>query len=149
MLSRNILVGASALILVLGVAGAQAASRKHQPGTHSAASLACSQQANEKGLHGKVRKKFREACKRQYSKNYGYSPKQAGGYQGGGYQGGGYQPQQGQAYKPMQDQGYTPSQNQGYKAYKPQQDQGYKAPQGQGYKQPQQGQGGNNPMKWW
>jgi type II secretory pathway pseudopilin PulG len=116
---RNILVGASALILVMGIAGAQAASRKHQPANtqHSAASLACSQQANEKGLHGKARKKFREACKRQYTRGNGYAPKQSNDYQ----------PQQGQAYKPTQDKGFNPQQGRG---------------------NPQQGQGGKQ-MKWW
>jgi hypothetical protein len=120
LMNRTILVGASALIFALGIAGAQAASRKHQPSStqHTAASLACSQQANEKGLHGKPRKKFREACKRQYNRGYGYAPKQ----------GSEYQPQQGQGGNPMQSQGYKPTQGQGYK--------------------PQQGQGGN-PMKWW
>ena len=127
-MNRTILVGASALIFALGIAGAQAASRKHQPSStqHTAASLACSQQANEKGLHGKPRKKFREACKRQYNRGYGYAPKQ----------GSEYQPQQGQGGNPMQSQGYKPTQ-----------DQGYRPQQGQGYK-PQQGQGGNS-MKWW
>jgi hypothetical protein len=124
LMNRTILVGASALIFALGIAGAQAASRKHQHSStqHTAASLACSQQATEKGLHGKARKKFREACKRQYSRGYGYAPKQ----------GNEYRPQQGQGGNPMQSQGYN----------SPKQDQGYKPQQGQGYK-PQQGQ------KWW
>ena len=128
-MNRTIVIGASALILTLGIAGAQAQSRKSPSNNiqHSAASLACSQQANEKGLHGKVRKKFREACKRQYTRGYGYAPKQ----------GNDYQPQQTQGYKPMQGQDTKPLQGQGYK---PQQGQGYKSPQGQG---------GNNPLKWW
>jgi hypothetical protein len=31
--------------------------------THSAKSVACSKEADTKGLHGKARKKFRSACK--------------------------------------------------------------------------------------
>ena len=60
--NRNILVGASALIFALGIAGVQAAPKK---GTHHTyASIECSKQADSRGLHGKSRKKFREACKR-------------------------------------------------------------------------------------
>jgi invasion protein IalB len=35
---------------------------KKAPKQHSAESLACSKQADEKGLHGKERKKFRSEC---------------------------------------------------------------------------------------
>jgi hypothetical protein len=64
-MKRNILVGASALVLALGIAGVQAAPKKKGPVHHTAASLECSRQADAKGLHGKARHKFREACKRQ------------------------------------------------------------------------------------
>ena len=66
MLKRNILVGASALVLALGIAGVQAAPKKKAPLYRSATSLECSREADAKGLHGKARHKFRAACKRQH-----------------------------------------------------------------------------------
>lgn len=64
MLNRNILVGASAFVIALGIAGVQAAPKN---GTHHTyASTECSKQADTRGLHGKARKKFREACKRKF-----------------------------------------------------------------------------------
>jgi len=38
---------------------------------HSAASIACSKQADAKGLHGKARKKFRSQCKHAAMKKDG------------------------------------------------------------------------------
>ncbi|HWB44008.1 MAG TPA: PsiF family protein [Hyphomicrobiaceae bacterium] len=37
----------------------------------SAASIECSKQADAKGLHGKERKKFRAACKKEMAKKKG------------------------------------------------------------------------------
>jgi hypothetical protein len=47
---------------VLGAATVAMAQSKAAP--RSAASLECSRQADEKGLHGKARKKFRSKCLR-------------------------------------------------------------------------------------
>jgi len=46
---------------LLAPAGTALAQTKDQP-ARSAASLACSKQADEKGLHGKARKSFRAKC---------------------------------------------------------------------------------------
>jgi len=57
-----------AVILFTGTAFAQStaapAPAKKTEKPHSAESLACSKQADEKGLHGKERKKFRSECKK-------------------------------------------------------------------------------------
>jgi hypothetical protein len=57
---RNTLI---ALLLagLLAPGSAALAQTKDQP-TRSAASLECSKQADEKGLHGKARKTFRAKC---------------------------------------------------------------------------------------
>lgn len=54
-----ILTSAALLLCSLSLVEAEAAF-----GTRSAASIACSKQADAKGLHGKARKKFRSECKR-------------------------------------------------------------------------------------
>ena len=66
---QNVLVSAAlAAALSLGsVLPAAAATSK----ARSATSLECSKQADAKGLHGKVRKKFRSTCKREMTKKRG------------------------------------------------------------------------------
>ena len=72
--SRAVGVGVASLLLI-GAAFAQSTAPAPVPTTktaptakppveHSAASIACSKQADAKGLHGKERKKFRSECKR-------------------------------------------------------------------------------------
>jgi hypothetical protein len=71
--SRAVGVGVASLLLI-GTAFAQSAAPTAAPTTtaptarppveHSAASIACSKQADAKGLHGKERKKFRSECKK-------------------------------------------------------------------------------------
>ena len=60
------LISATLLSFVLGTATAfaqaPAAPAKMSPDDKKAISKACSDQANQKGLHGKDRKKFRSAC---------------------------------------------------------------------------------------
>jgi hypothetical protein len=57
----KIVVASSVGALILaGTAGAQPTKTER-----SAASLECSRQADEKGLHGKARKKFRSKCLKQ------------------------------------------------------------------------------------
>ena len=57
----------SALVASGSVAVAQM--KERAPATpRSAASIECSRQADAKGLHGKVRKKFRSKCKRDMKK---------------------------------------------------------------------------------
>jgi hypothetical protein len=60
---------AIAAILFTGTAFAQStaapAPAKKTEKPRSAASLACSKQADEKGLHGKERKKFRSDCMKE------------------------------------------------------------------------------------
>jgi invasion protein IalB len=78
-LSTRMAVAAVAALLLAGPAFAQtaaapAAKTEAAPAAgkviatdkkaHSAASLECSKQADEKGLHGKERKKFRSECKK-------------------------------------------------------------------------------------
>ena len=61
----KILLGSIAAIFMLaGAAYAQPATKTQR----SAASLECSRQADEKGLHGKARKKFRSKCLKQAKK---------------------------------------------------------------------------------
>ena len=57
---RMLLGSIAATLLLAGAAYAQPAKTQR-----SAASLECSRQADEKGLHGKVRKKFRSKCLKQ------------------------------------------------------------------------------------
>lgn len=54
-----------ALVLALGASGAMAASAAKVAKVHSPESIACSQQADAKGLHGKDRASFRKTCKAQ------------------------------------------------------------------------------------
>ena len=57
----KILLGSiAATFMLVGAAYAQPAKTQR-----SAASLECSRQADEKGLHGKARKKFRSKCLKQ------------------------------------------------------------------------------------
>lgn len=78
-LSTRMAVAAVATLLLAGPAFAQttaapAAKTEAAPAAgkaiatdkkaHSAASVECSKQADEKGLHGKERKKFRSECKK-------------------------------------------------------------------------------------
>jgi hypothetical protein len=55
-----ILTGAALLLCSLSLVEAAAAA----PTTRSTASIACSKEADAKGLHGKARKKFRSECKK-------------------------------------------------------------------------------------
>ena len=61
---RVIIVSIAATLMLAGTAFAQPAKTQR-----SAASLECSRQADEKGLHGKVRKKFRSKCLKQAKKS--------------------------------------------------------------------------------
>ena len=63
--------GASALVAALLFAGGSAVGQpkdKAPAKPRSAASLECSKQADEKGLHGKARKKFRSKCLKNLKK---------------------------------------------------------------------------------
>ena len=61
----KILAGSAFAVLMLaGTASAQPAKTER-----SAASLECSKQADEKGLHGKARKTFRSKCLKEAKKN--------------------------------------------------------------------------------
>ena len=61
----RVIIGSTAAILMLaGAVHAQPAKTQR-----SAASLECSRQADEKGLHGKARKKFRYKCLKQAKKS--------------------------------------------------------------------------------
>jgi hypothetical protein len=61
----KILVGSAFAILMLaGTASAQPSKTER-----SAASLECSKQADEKGLHGRARKTFRSKCLKEAKKN--------------------------------------------------------------------------------
>ena len=57
---RTLMIAAVASLVCAGAAQAQATKPAEKP--HTAASLECSKQANEKGLHGKARKSFRSKC---------------------------------------------------------------------------------------
>jgi hypothetical protein len=54
-------------IALLGLLSTSALALEAKPRT--AASIECSKQADEKGLHGKARKKFRSACIRTSKKH--------------------------------------------------------------------------------
>lgn len=55
----------AALIIAVSATGAFAATAQRAAKVHSPESIACSQQADAKGLHGKERKSFRATCKKQ------------------------------------------------------------------------------------
>jgi hypothetical protein len=55
------MIAAVASLVCAGAALAQTTTKPAEK-PHSAASLECSKQANEKGLHGKARKSFRSKC---------------------------------------------------------------------------------------
>ena len=57
---RTLVIAAIASLIGAGAAQAQTTKPAEKP--HSAASLECSKQANEKGLHGKARRSFRSKC---------------------------------------------------------------------------------------
>jgi hypothetical protein len=61
---RAILGSVAATLILAGTAYAQPAKTQR-----STASLECSRQADEKGLHGKARKKFRSKCLKQPKKS--------------------------------------------------------------------------------
>ena len=68
---KKILIMGAALLLSAGVASAQTTTTKKPKAPskpRSEASLACSQQATEKGLKGKERKSFRAKCIKNYKK---------------------------------------------------------------------------------
>lgn len=71
---RKIMMLASAAALALSVTAAFAqdpakGKTKAPAAPRTAVSLECSKQADAKGLHGKERKKFRAACKRNMAKS--------------------------------------------------------------------------------
>ena len=57
---RTLVIAAVASFICAGAALAQTTKPAEKP--RSAASLECSKQANEKGLHGKARRSFRSKC---------------------------------------------------------------------------------------
>jgi invasion protein IalB len=72
-ISSRAAVAAFASLMLMGSAFAQATAPAAAPAAktekaekaHTPESLECSKQADEKGLHGKERKKFRSECKKQ------------------------------------------------------------------------------------
>lgn len=58
---KSFLAASAAAILLSGASVAQTKA----PATRSPASLECSKQADEKGLKGKARKKFRSKCMKE------------------------------------------------------------------------------------
>jgi hypothetical protein len=58
---RNLIIGVIATAFLATTATVMAQT-KPQPKPRSTASLECSKQADEKGLHGKPRKTFRSQC---------------------------------------------------------------------------------------
>jgi hypothetical protein len=65
-----VIASAAALIATCSMAAAQTAAEKpkKEPKPQSEASIACSKQADDKGLHGKERKAFRAKCKKEFKK---------------------------------------------------------------------------------
>jgi hypothetical protein len=61
---KGVVVAAFGVFVLTGPVGAQS-----KAPAHSAASIECSRQADEKGLHGKSRKHFRSKCLRAAKKN--------------------------------------------------------------------------------
>jgi hypothetical protein len=70
-ISSRAAVAAFASLMLMGSAFAQGtaapatAKTEKAEKTHTPESLECSKQADEKGLHGKERKKFRSECKKE------------------------------------------------------------------------------------
>jgi hypothetical protein len=62
------IVASAALIVTCGAAFAQT---KDATKSRSAVSMECSKQADEKGLHGKARKRFRSKCIKDMKKKAG------------------------------------------------------------------------------
>jgi hypothetical protein len=58
---RTLMIAAVASLVCAGATLAQTTTKPAEK-PRSAASLECSKQANEKGLHGKARKSFRSKC---------------------------------------------------------------------------------------
>ncbi|MFN0219624.1 MAG: PsiF family protein [Hyphomicrobium sp.] len=58
-------LAAAALVMAVSATGAFAATAQKVAKVHSPESIACSQQADAKGLHGAERKSFRATCKKQ------------------------------------------------------------------------------------
>ncbi len=66
MTTFNSALAAAALVLAIGFSGAASAAAVAKTAkVHSPESIECSKQADAKGLHGKERKTFRSACKKQ------------------------------------------------------------------------------------
>ncbi|HEY8194234.1 MAG TPA: PsiF family protein [Hyphomicrobium sp.] len=72
MISMKMVAVAAAAMMTIGggVAVAKEAKKPATPVVHSAASIACSKEADAKGLHGKERKKFRAQCKKDSEKQH-------------------------------------------------------------------------------
>ena len=73
LVARTTIAAAVASLMLAGSAFAQASSpapaaTKAAKPARSAASIACSKQADAKGLHGKERKKFRSECRKGAAK---------------------------------------------------------------------------------
>ncbi|MGQ0456918.1 MAG: PsiF family protein [Hyphomicrobium sp.] len=62
---RTIIAAALCALSVTGAFAATPAKPAKAAKVHSPESIACSQQADAKGLHGKERKAFRATCKKQ------------------------------------------------------------------------------------
>ncbi len=69
---KTVAAVAAAMMMTIGggVAVAKDAKKPATPVVHSAASIACSKEADAKGLHGKERKKFRAHCKKDAEKTH-------------------------------------------------------------------------------
>jgi invasion protein IalB len=61
----SLMLASSAFAQGTAPAAAPAAKTEKAEKAHTPESLACSKQADEKGLHGKERKKFRSECKKE------------------------------------------------------------------------------------
>jgi hypothetical protein len=72
MISMKMVAVAAAAMMAIGsgVAVAKEAKKAAAPVVHSPASIACSKEADAKGLHGKDRKKFRAHCKKDMEKQH-------------------------------------------------------------------------------
>ena len=64
----SLMLASSAFAQGTAPATAPAAKTEKAEKAHSPESLECSKQADEKGLHGKERKKFRSECKKKGGK---------------------------------------------------------------------------------
>jgi hypothetical protein len=68
---KTVAVAAAAMMAIgSGVALAKDAKKPATPVVHSPESIQCSKDADAKGLHGKERKKFRAACKKNLEKQH-------------------------------------------------------------------------------